>query len=91
VLTAVSAAIIAAVASLAGVTLGALVEPVKLNAARRAKLRQDRADRCVGLIEAAVQARQHVIDLNVFHRRQALIKDAPESDVQREADYEDLY
>ncbi|MEQ0560315.1 hypothetical protein ABJI51_14600 [Amycolatopsis sp. NEAU-NG30] len=38
-----SAAIIAAVASLAGVTLGALVEPVKLNAARRAKLRQDRA------------------------------------------------
>jgi hypothetical protein len=69
VLTALSAAIIAAVASLAGVTLGALVEPLKLNAARRAKLRQDRADRCGRFIEAAARARQHLVSLNVGHRQ----------------------
>lgn len=89
-LTALSAAIIAAVASLAGVTLGALVEPLKLNAARRAKLRQDRADRCAGLIEAAVRARQHIIDINVVHRR-CKIGDALEGDEQRQNDYEDAY
>jgi hypothetical protein len=70
VLTAVGVAIIAAVASLAGVTLGALVEPLKLNAARRAKLRQDRADRCGKFIEAAARARQHLVSLNVTHRQQ---------------------
>ncbi|ADJ49772.1 hypothetical protein AMES_7948 [Amycolatopsis mediterranei S699] len=59
-LTALGAAVVAAVASLAGVTLGALVEPLKLNAARRAKLRQDRADRCAGMIEEfALVARKH--------------------------------
>ena len=88
-LTAISAAIVAAVASLAGVTLGALVEPLKLNAARRAKLRQDRADRCAGLIEAAVRARQHIIDINVIHRRRA--KNASEGDEQRQNEYEDAY
>jgi hypothetical protein len=90
VLTAVSAAIVAAVASLAGVTLGALVEPLKLNAARRAKLRQDRADRCAGLIEAAVRARQHNVDLNVLHRRTTLDKDAA-PDPERLTGYEDAY
>ena len=89
-LTAVGAAIIAAVASLAGVTLGALVEPWKLNAARRAKLRQDRADRCAGFIEAAVRARQHNIDLNVIHRRRK-IGELPEEDDERTAGYEDSY
>lgn len=68
-LTAVGAAGIAAVASLVGVTLGALLEPLKLNAARRAKLRQDRADRCAGFIEAAARARQHNVSLNVAHRK----------------------
>jgi hypothetical protein len=90
VLTAVSAAVIAALASLAGVTLGALVEPVKLNAARRAKVRQDRADRCAGLIEAATRARKHIIDLNVLHRRREAGKGL-ETDAQREIEFEDGY
>ncbi len=90
-LTVVGAAIIAAVASLAGVTLGALVEPVKLNAARRAKLRQDRADRCAGMIEAATRARKHIIDLNVIHRRRTLDSEKLETDVQREIEFEDGY
>jgi hypothetical protein len=90
VLTAVSAAIVAAVASLAGVTLGALVEPVKLNAARRAKLRQDRADRCAAMIEAATRARKHIIDLNVIHRRRTL-GDEEETDAQRAVEFEDGY
>lgn len=68
-LTAAGAAGIAAVASLIGVTLGALLEPLKLNAARRAKLRQDRADRCGAFIEAAARARQHLVSLNVTHRQ----------------------
>ncbi|WIX85425.1 hypothetical protein [Amycolatopsis sp. DG1A-15b] len=89
-LTAVGAAVIAAVASLVGVTLGALVEPVKLNAARRAKLRQDRADRCAGLIEAATRARKHIIDINVIHRRRELGKEL-ETDAQREIEFEDGY
>jgi hypothetical protein len=92
-LTALSAAVIAAVASLAGVTLGALVEPVKLRAARRARQRQDRADRCAGMIEAATRTRQHVVDLNVIHRRRTLGEDTEdtEADAQREAEYEDSY
>lgn len=90
-LTALGAALVAAVASLAGVTLGALVEPLKLNAARRAKLRQVRADRCAGLIEAAVRARQHIIDLNVTHRRRELGNEDREALQKREDEYEDLY
>ncbi|MFI5615700.1 hypothetical protein [Amycolatopsis sp. NPDC051903] len=89
-LTAVGAALIAAVASLVGVTLGAFVEPVKLRAARRAKLLQDRADRCAGMIEAATRARQHIIDLNVIHRRRVLDEDT-EADARREAEHEDAY
>jgi hypothetical protein len=83
VLTAVGAAGIAAVASLVGVTLGALLEPLKLNAARRAKLRQDRADRCGKYIEAAARARQHLVSINVSHRQGA--------DAERMAGYEDEY
>ncbi|MEV6640104.1 hypothetical protein [Amycolatopsis sp. NPDC051371] len=85
-----SAAIIAAVASLAGVTLGALVEPLKLNAARRAKLRQDRADRCAGFIEAAARARQHNVSLNVTHRQRenaASAKDGAEHEAELENSY----
>ncbi|KDN18470.1 hypothetical protein [Amycolatopsis rifamycinica] len=89
-LTVSGAAIIAAIASLAGVTLGALLEPLKLNAARRAKLRQDRADRCAGLIEAATRARKHIVDTNVIHRRRKLAK-ALETDPQREIEFEDAY
>ncbi|MFJ9780830.1 hypothetical protein ACIRSS_14675 [Amycolatopsis sp. NPDC101161] len=89
-LTAVGAAGIAAVASLVGVTLGALLEPLKLNAARRAKLRQDRADRCAGLIEAATRARKHIVDINVIHRRRKLGEEL-ETDAQREIEFEDAY
>lgn len=89
-LTAAGAAGIAAVASLIGVTLGALLEPLKLNAARRAKLRQDRADRCAGLIEAATRARKHIVDINVIHRRRALDEEA-ETDAQREIEFDDAY
>ncbi|WP_199191166.1 hypothetical protein [Amycolatopsis sp. CA-126428] len=93
-LTTVGVAVIAAVASPAGVTLGALVEPLKLNAARRAKLRQDRADRCAGLIEAATRARKHIVDINVIHRRRSLEKldeKQDESNAQREIEFEDGY
>jgi hypothetical protein len=90
VLTALGAAVIAAVASLVGVTLGALVEPLKLNAARRAKQRQERADRCGAFIEAAARARQHLISYNVIHRQRELGESA-EADVEREAAYEDSY
>ncbi len=83
-LTVSGAAIIAAIASLAGVTLGALLEPLKLNAARRAKLRQDRADRCGRFIEAAARARQHLVSLNVSHRQGA-------AGAERVAGYEDEY
>ena len=83
-LTALGAAVVAAVASLAGVTLGALVEPLKLNAARRAKLRQDRADRCGRFIEAASRARQHLVSFNVSHRQ-------GEAAAERAAAYEDEY
>lgn len=89
-LTALGAAIIAAVASLVGVTLGALVEPVKLNAARRAKVRQDRADRCAGLIEAATRARKYIIDLNVLHRRRA-VEPKAETYAEREFEFENGY
>ncbi|MGK3208204.1 hypothetical protein [Amycolatopsis sp. MEPSY49] len=82
-LTAVGAAGIAAVASLIGVTLGALLEPLKLNAARRAKLRHDRAERCGKYIEAAARARQHLVSINVSHRQDA--------DAERVTGYEDEY
>ncbi|MDS0137443.1 MULTISPECIES: hypothetical protein [unclassified Amycolatopsis] len=82
-LTALGAAVIAAVASLVGVTLGALVEPLKLNAARRSKLRQDRADRCGRFIEAGARARQHLVSINVTYRQDA--------GSERLAAYEDEY
>ncbi|EOD67768.1 hypothetical protein [Amycolatopsis vancoresmycina] len=81
-LTALGAAVIAAVASLVGVTLGALVEPLKLNAARRAKVRQDRADRCGRYIEAGARARQHLVSINVSYRQKA---------AERVSGYEDEY
>lgn len=89
-LTAVGAAGIAAVASLIGVTLGALLEPWKLNAARRAKLRQDRADRCAGMIEAATRARKHIVDINVIHRRRTIGEEL-ETDAEREIEFDDAY
>jgi hypothetical protein len=79
------------VASLAGVTVGALVEPWKLGLQNVPGIRRDRADRCAGLIEAATTARQHLVDLNVLYRRLALAPDTPEADPKRAVQYEDAY
>ncbi|MFD9703847.1 hypothetical protein [Lentzea sp. NPDC059081] len=62
-------ALIAAVAALGGVTVGALVEPLKLSAARRARARQEHGERCARFVEAATSSRSGVIRLNVAHRR----------------------
>ena len=62
---------IAAAAALGGVALGALVEPLKLRAARRARVRQDRAERCAKLIEAAMSCRARLLSLNLAHRQVA--------------------
>jgi hypothetical protein len=89
--SALVAAVAGALASLAGVTLGALVEPWRLGAAERVRVRRERADRCAGLIEAATTARQHLVDLNVLYRRRSLAPDSPETSLEREIEYEDLY
>jgi hypothetical protein len=65
-------AVIAAVAALVGVVIGAFFEPVKLAAARRVRARQDHAERCVRFVEAATSSRSGVIQLNVAHRRAKL-------------------
>jgi hypothetical protein len=57
-------ALIAAAAALGGVTVGALVEPWKLSAARRARGRQERLDRCAQLVELAHQVRGLAIGFN---------------------------
>ncbi|MFI6094088.1 hypothetical protein ACIA8G_00940 [Lentzea sp. NPDC051213] len=61
-------AIIAALAALLGATLGALVEPLKLSAARRARIRQERLERSAELIEVANEARGLAIAVNRRHR-----------------------
>ncbi|KJK48938.1 hypothetical protein UK23_15600 [Lentzea aerocolonigenes] len=64
-MNAIAPAIIAAVAALLGATLGALVEPIKLSAARRARIRQERLERCA---ETAHEARGLAIAVNRRHR-----------------------
>lgn len=64
-------ALIAAVAALGGVTVGALVEPLKLGAARRARVREERAARCARLIEAGMSCRARLLAVNLAHRRAA--------------------
>ncbi|AHH97423.1 hypothetical protein GCM10010174_06310 [Kutzneria viridogrisea] len=70
--TTVLPALIAAVAALGGVTTGALVEPLKLRAARHVRIRQEHAERCARLVEAATAARCGVMRLNIAHRRAVL-------------------
>jgi hypothetical protein len=47
--------------ALAGVMLGAFLEPVKARVAARARLREERALRCAQLVEAATSARDAVL------------------------------
>ena len=49
--------------ALAGVTLGALLEPVKAKVAARQRLRDDRALRCAEVIESASAARSAILAL----------------------------
>ncbi|MFD5828311.1 hypothetical protein [Lentzea sp. NPDC060358] len=81
-------ALIAAVAALGGVTVGALVEPLKLGAARRARVREERAARCATLIETAMNCRAGVLALNLEHRRVAA---GGETDMAREDELLRLY
>lgn len=57
-------AIIAGIFTLAGVLVGVLLEPVKAAVARRALLRQERAERCAELIDAVTVASTWLITLN---------------------------
>ncbi len=85
---AVLPAFIAATAALGGVTLGALVEPLRLGAARRARVRDDRAARCAKLIEAAMTCRARLLALNLAHRRAA---SGVEVDAAREEELVEAY
>ncbi len=85
---AVLPALIAATAALGGVTVGALVEPLKLGAARRARVRDDRAARCARLVEAAMTCRARLLALNLAHRRAA---SGVEVDAAREEELVEAY
>ena len=71
-------AMIAALAALGGVAVGVMLEPVRLAAARRAQVRQDRIERCVRLLELANDIRHQVLDISrIFHGRRPAV-DSPE-------------
>jgi hypothetical protein len=57
-------AVIAAFAALSGVTIGALVEPLKLAAARRAHIHQERLERCAELVDLANRLRGMAVGIN---------------------------
>ncbi|MGM1061352.1 hypothetical protein [Saccharothrix sp. Mg75] len=86
--TTLAPALIAATAALGGVTVGALVEPLKLGAARRARVRDDRAARCAKLIEASMTCRARLLALNQAHRRAA---SGVEVDATREEELVEAY
>ncbi|MGM1061353.1 hypothetical protein [Saccharothrix sp. Mg75] len=64
--------------ALGGVALGVMLEPVKALFAARARSRQERAERCARLVEAATTARSTLIRLNTLHRRRTLGADVVE-------------
>ncbi|GAA0256638.1 hypothetical protein GCM10010492_66950 [Saccharothrix mutabilis subsp. mutabilis] len=86
--TTLAPALVAAIAALGGVTVGALVEPLKLGAARRARVREERAARCATLIEAAMKCRARLWALNLEHRR---VASGTEADPARENELFELY
>jgi len=55
--------------TLAGVTTGVLLEPLKAVFAARARARNDRADRCARLVEAAMTSRAISLELNRLNRQ----------------------
>jgi hypothetical protein len=61
-------AVVAAAAALLGVALGALLEPLKLRASERARVRQGRAERCERIIDAAMICRARLLSLNLAYR-----------------------
>lgn len=88
---AVIATVLGAVTSLAGVALGALVEPLKLGAGERARVRRDRAERCAAYIEAATTAREQLVTVNVFHRLSQLAPDDPRADTEKALASQDAF
>lgn len=66
--TTILLAVISSTAALAGVALGAFVEPIKQRAAQRARVQQERFERCAELVEAAYQARGLVVAVNRAYR-----------------------
>jgi len=61
-------AVVAGSFGIGGVVLGVLLEPVKAIFARRVRARDERAERCARLIEAAVSARMYALGINRVHR-----------------------
>jgi hypothetical protein len=54
--------------TLGGVLIGVLLEPVKAMFAARTRRRQECADRCAQLIEAAAASRTLLMEINWLHR-----------------------
>jgi hypothetical protein len=75
--------------ALGGVTLGVMLEPVKTMFAARARSRQERAERCARLVEAAATACSTLIRLNTLHRRRKLGTDV--ADASEEFEIENVY
>jgi hypothetical protein len=68
-MTTIWVALVAAVASLGGVVMGSVLEPIKLAAARRARARELLMERCTSLVEAAVKSRSRSLQINRLHRK----------------------
>ncbi|MEV1121972.1 hypothetical protein AB0I91_43540 [Actinosynnema sp. NPDC049800] len=77
-LNTVAPALVAGFAGLLGVVVGGALEPYKLRAARRARVRQDRAERCARLVETTMTSRTRLLALNRAHRRGITGKDLDE-------------
>jgi hypothetical protein len=77
-------ALIAAGAAIGGVAVGALVEPLKLGAARRARAREDRAERCAKLVEKVMNCRSRLISLNRAHHQAVAGQEFPDGSEQEQ-------
>ncbi len=62
--------LITGVFTLVGVSLGVVLEPLRMSFAERARLRSEGADRCVRLVEAATLTRSLLLEINYLHRRE---------------------
>ena len=68
-MTATWTVLIAALSSLGGVALGSFLEPIKLAAARRTRIRERMTELCAQLIDAATMTRSRSLLINQLHRR----------------------